>query len=69
MTNEQIATIVSKIVYSPKRNEKDPNFAVQLLVEKLCIPKDIEGYSEEDVKRNILWHLNSSDETYEMEEN
>lgn len=64
MTNEQIANIVSEIVFKPKRDETDPNFAVQLLVEKLMIPKDLLTYTKEDVNKNVLWHLNTSDELF-----
>lgn len=61
MNNEEIAKIVAGLVYSPKKSEKDPNFAVQLLVEKLCIPDDLESYSEEDVRESVLLQLNDKE--------
>lgn len=64
MSNEEVAKVISDIVYRPKRGESDPYFAVQLLVEKLCIPTDIESYSQEDVRKNVLWHLDMSDVEY-----
>lgn len=58
MENEKIAELVSKKIYNVTENETD--FAVQLLIEKLTIPKDVKSYTADDAKKYILETLSKN---------
>ena len=52
MKNEKIAELVAKKVYGD--NSEKTDFAIQLLIEKLVLAKDIASYTELDMKEAIL---------------
>ena len=58
MENEKIAELVSKKIYNVTENETD--FAVQLLIEKLTIPQDVNSYTADDAKKYILEALSKN---------
>lgn len=52
MDKEKIAELISERMYNPSLNETD--FAFQLLVEHLIVPKDKKSYSKEDIKNYVI---------------
>lgn len=61
MNNQKIARVVADLVYKPKNSEEDTLFAVQLLVEKLFIPKEIESYGLEQIENYLLSALDDKE--------
>lgn len=55
MENKKISELVSKKIYDVVQNETD--FAVQLLIEKLVIPDNINSYTAADAEKYILGAL------------
>jgi hypothetical protein len=55
MENKKIAELVAKKIYNFTENETD--FAVQLLVEKLVMPDNVNSYTAADAEKYILGAL------------
>lgn len=66
MKNQEIAKIVAKMVYEPKKSNKDPMFAIQILVEKLFIPEDLNFFGLEEIETYLLLALESKDKEKEL---
>ena len=60
MENKKIAELVSKKIYGVPQNETD--FAIQLLIEKLVIPDNINSYTEVDAEKYILGALTKNNQ-------
>ena len=60
MENKKIAELVAKKIYEVSQNETD--FAVQLLIEKLVIPDNINSYTEADAEKYILGTLTKNNQ-------
>jgi hypothetical protein len=60
MENKKIAELVSKKIYGVAQNETD--FAVQLLIEKLVIPDNINSYTAADAEKYILGALSGNNQ-------
>jgi hypothetical protein len=52
MENKKIAKLVAEKIYGVPQNETD--FAVQLLIEKLAIPDNVNTYTAADAEKYIL---------------
>jgi hypothetical protein len=60
MDNKKLAKRLSKIVFKP--NLTDEDYAVQLYVEKTCLPKGTLGYSRKAIGQAILQTLEEADQ-------
>ena len=56
MTNEKIAELLGKLCYDA--HEKETDYAVQLFVERVVLPKSIISYNAEVMQEFILKYLN-----------
>lgn len=57
MKNEQIAKILAKSCYEPKR-EGSLEHAIQVFLEYSALPLDIDSYTKEQIEEYILIYLN-----------
>ena len=56
MNNQEIAKKVTNIVFKPKEEESDL-FAVQLFVEKVILPNNINTYTKGELEIRIINYL------------
>ena len=55
MNNEKVAKLLARKVYASTSTEGD--FALQLFVEEICVPKEMTGYTEDQMEDCILLEL------------
>jgi hypothetical protein len=58
MENKEIAKRISEMVW--KNYEDNDIFAVQLFVEKICLPEGVQSYTQEDLEEYILKIANNN---------
>lgn len=59
MDNKEIAQRISEMII--KNYTGDDTFAVQLFVEKVCVPEEVQSYSQQELKEHILKYLNKGE--------
>ncbi|MER2005958.1 MAG: hypothetical protein ABS939_00780 [Psychrobacillus sp.] len=56
MKNEEIAKLLGNHCFNA--NTSDLDYAVQLFIEKVVLPKEVDGYNAEEMGKYILAYLN-----------
>jgi hypothetical protein len=56
MDNQEIAKRVTNMIFKPKEEESDL-FAVQLFVEKVVLPNNVNTYTKNELESRIINYL------------
>jgi hypothetical protein len=57
MNIEKMAKLIASFCYKSKESDNDPEFAAQIFIENLVLPKEVDSYTEDKMEKYILQFL------------